>query len=640
MAFQVSPGVLVTERDLTNVVPAVSVSIGAFVGPFTWGPVDTVALLSTEGDLVKRFGKPNDAVATSFFTAANFLSYGIRLKLVRVVGANARNAGPTEDTVLVKNKTQYEHQFGTHGDAGAFFAKYPGSAGNSLKVSICTSAEAFKKTLTGPFAGTKGQSTISASGDLTDDIQVGSIVRHASTNQQRSVTAVTSTTSGGTTTTTITLNRALDKAVSGALDIKWEFADLLGTAPKTSSAVAAVGGSNDELHAVVVDVDGVFSGSPKTVLEVFRAVSKASDAKKEEGSSNYYVNVINEQSAYIRWGAHLDESWGSAAKNTNFADAVVDAAPTTLNFDGGVDDDGDPTDPTSLDNERENGYDLLRDADSVDLSFVLLGEASETLAQYVVNNICEVRKDCVAFISPSKQSVVQNTNNETQAVIDFRNATSIASSYAFLDSGWKYQYDKYNDVFRWIPLNGDVAGLCARTDDTNDPWWSPAGYNRGVIKNVVKLAWSPSKAERDELYTNGVNPIISTPGQGTVLFGDKTLLGRPSAFDRLNVRRLFIVLEKAISAAARFTLFEFNDQFTREQFKNLIEPYLRDVQSKRGIYSFAVVCDGSNNTSQVIDANSFVGDIYIKPAKSINTIQLNFVAVRSGVEFSEIVGKV
>lgn len=642
MAFQVSPGVLVTERDLTNVIPASAVSIGAFVGAFNWGPASTISLVSTEGQLASRFGKPDDVTASSFFTAANFLAYGIRLKLVRVVGSAAKNAvSPGKTAILVKNDDQYEAAQGTHTQAGAFFAKYPGELGNSIRVSVCTAARAFKRTLTGPFTGSKGSTTLTVEGDLSQEVVSGSIIRHDASNQKRIVTSVSFDEDDDT--TTITLGRALDKAVTGNVEIRWEFSDLVGTAPGTSDSVSAVGGSNDELHVVVVDADGKFTGQPGTILEKFVALSKAVDAKREDGSSNYYVNIINKTSSFVRWGDHLGVAWGSTSKNTDFSDAIsappgeaLDDGPVNLNLEGGVDD----NDLASNDAVREDGYDLLADADSVDLSFILLGEASPALAQYVVNNICEVRKDCIAFISPEKDDVVDNRNSEVNDVINFRDTTGVSSSYAVLDSGWKYQYDRYNDVFRWVPLNGDIAGLCARTDETNDPWWSPAGYNRGQIKNVVKLSWNPSQFERDELYVKGVNPVISTQGQGTILFGDKTLLGRPSAFDRLNVRRLFIILEKTIAKAAKYTLFEFNDSFTREQFRNLIEPYLRAVKSKRGIYEFSVICDASNNTPEVIDANNFVGDIYIKPARSINTIQLNFVAVRSGVQFSEIVGKI
>ena len=291
-------------------------------------------------------------------------------------------------------------------------------------------------------------------------------------------------------------------------------------------------------------------------------------------------------------------------------------------------------------------YDLFADASSVDVSLILAGKTAggtngEQLANYLIDNIADNRKDCVVFVSPDRSDVVGATGVDGQQasnIVTFRQSVR-NSSYAFIDSGYKYQYDKYNDIYRYIPLNGDIAGLTARSDNLRDPWFSPAGYNRGQIKNLVKLAYSPSKTDQDLLYKNDVNPVITQPGKGTILFGDKTALGKSSAFNRINVRRLFIVLEKTIANAADSTLFEFNDEFTRAQFRNLVEPFLRDVQGRRGIYDFRVVCDETNNTAEVIDSNRFVGDIYIKPAKSINFIQLNFVAVRSGVEFTEVVGQ-
>ena len=267
----------------------------------------------------------------------------------------------------------------------------------------------------------------------------------------------------------------------------------------------------------------------------------------------------------------------------------------------------------------------------------MAGPHSQTVAEHIVDNIAESRKDCVVFISPGKDDVVNNAGNEVTDITSFRNDFN-SSSYAVLDSGWKYQFDKYNNVYRWVPLNGDIAGLCVRTDNERDPWFSPAGFNRGRIKNTIKLSWNPTKAERDDLYKIGINPVIQFPGEGVVLYGDKTMLSKPSAFDRINVRRLFIILEKAIARAAKYSMFEFNDEFTRGQFVALVEPFLRDIQGRRGIYDYRVICNETNNTPEVIDRNEFRGDIYIKPARSINFIQLNFVAVRTGVAFEEIVG--
>ena len=382
---------------------------------------------------------------------------------------------------------------------------------------------------------------------------------------------------------------------------------------------------------MVVDEDGLFSGQAGSVLERFALLSLASDAKSEDGSSNYYVDVLNRSSRYVWWTDHLPAgiNWGSTASGTVF-DSID--KPSTFSLSGG-------SDGSSANNsDKISGFDLFKDPERIDISFVLGGDADATLATYLINNIAEFRKDCLVVLSPERDDVVANSKQEAEDIVTFRNNLP-SSSYAVLDSGWKYQYDKYNDAYRWLPLNGDIAGLMVRTDTERDPWYSPAGFNRGNIKNVVKLAYNPNQADRDDLYQAGVNPVVSFPGQGTVLFGDKTLLSKPSAFDRINVRRLFIVLEKSIARAARFSLFEFNDEFTRSQFKSLIEPYLQLVKSRRGIFDFYVVADSRNNTPEVIDRNEFVGDIYIKPARSINFIQLNFVAVRTGVEFNEIVGK-
>lgn len=416
----------------------------------------------------------------------------------------------------------------------------------------------------------------------------------------------------------------------------WAYASQFTATPNTSTYVASKGNSNanDELHIVVVDEDGLFSGTAGTVLEKYPFVSKASDAKDDSGNSNYYKNVIAAQSQYVHWLAHpatanlsSGTAWGSTANSSAFKTTT---ANITFSLSGG-------TDGNVGTSQITTGWDLFKNAESVDISLCVTGTGNSTIATYVISNIVETRKDCIAFVSPTKASVVNNPGSEAAAAVTFRNSLT-SSSYAVIDSGYKYQYDKYADLYRWIPLNGDIAGLCVRTDTERDPWFSPGGLNRGVIKNVVKLAWNPTKTERDTLYVAGINPVVSFPGEGTVLFGDKTMLSKPSAFDRINVRRLFIVLEKAISRAARFSLFEFNDQFTRAQFVAIVEPFLRDVQGRRGITDFKVVCDDTNNTSQVIDSNQFVGDIYIKPARSINFIQLNFVAVRSGVSFNEVVG--
>jgi phage tail sheath protein FI len=408
-------------------------------------------------------------------------------------------------------------------------------------------------------------------------------------------------------------------------DYKVQFTD----APATSDYVTSVKGANDEIHILVIDSLGKFSGTSNTVLEKFAFVSKASDAKINDGTSNYYKDVLNNRSNYVWWLNHVaGTNWGTAGSNTSFS---LMSSASTIQLSSGAD-------GTVASNNIVTAYEQVANPDAIDVSLIVTGPADATIAGAVID-IANVRKDCVVFVSPEKSDVVDNYGNETTDILSYRNSLS-SSSYTFMDSGWKYQYDKYNDTYRWVPLNGDIAGLCARTDLERDPWFSPAGASRGIIRNIVKLSWNPNKADRDDLYTKGVNPVVTFAGEGTMLFGDKTMLSRPSAFNHINVRRLFIVLEKSVARAARSSLFEFNDQFTRAQFVNLVEPYLRDVQGRRGITDFRVVCDETNNTPEVIDRNEFVGDIYIKPTRSVNYIQLNFIAVRTGVRFEEIVGRV
>ncbi len=524
MAFQLSPGINVSEIDLTTVVPAVSSTTGAIAGVFTWGPTDVATLVTSETDLVNRFGKPVIGFnEETFFTAADFLAYGNSLYVVRI------SSGNTATTAV-----------GSPVGAGVT-AKHKGTYGNSLAIAVVGSSGA-----------------------------------------------------------------ALSNAGAAAAAAKLR-------TPATGT-----------YNVIVMDT------TANVALEAYESLSTTSTAKNADGSTNYITEVISQKSKYIV--APADVSVAIAGVG---ASASIYAA-----LSGGTN----GLDESSLSvGALQAGYALFASPEDIDVSLILAGEARGTgngteLANWIADNVVSVRKDCVLFVSPEKADVVNNAGNEVTAVKAFSDALR-DSSYIVLDSGYKYRYDRYNDVYIHTPLNGDVAGLCARTDTTRDPWFSPAGYSRGNIKNIIKLAFNPNKAQRDELYKNSINPIITQPGQGTILFGDKTHLNQSSAFDRINVRRLFIVLEKAISRASRSTLFEFNDEFTRAQFRNLIEPFLRDVQGRRGIFDFKVVCDETNNTSEVIDRNEFIGDIYIKPARSINFIQLNFIAVRSGVEFEEIIGQ-
>jgi hypothetical protein len=422
----------------------------------------------------------------------------------------------------------------------------------------------------------------------------------------------------------------------------WEYYFNFTNAPTTTDDVSNAGGSLDELHIVVSDEDGAITGTAGTILETFEGVSQASDAKTPQGNSNYYADVLYQKSEYVYWMDH-ETTLGDAGelKASNTFDQVGSSAFAVFNYSlaNGTDD------YAATQGEITLAYDLFSDAESVDISLLMCGpsqtgaDATGDTKATAVMDIATTRKDCVAFISPARADVVDITSG----IIQTANVKSFAeglpsSSYAVIDSGYKYMYDKYNDVYRFVPLNGDTAGLCARTDNIADAWFSPGGFNRGQIRGAVKLAFNPNQLQRDELYRARVNPVVAFPGQGTVLFGDKTAQLKPSAFDRINVRRLFIVLEKAISTASKFQLFEFNDEFTRAQFRNLVEPFLRDVQGRRGVTDFSVVCDDTNNTGDVIDRNEFRADIFIKPARSINFIQLNFVATRSGVAFSEVAG--
>ena len=651
MAFQVSPGVNVSEIDLTTVVPGVSTTIGAIAGPFLWGPADERVLITDENQLVKRFSKPANTNYETFFTAANFLAYGNQLFVVRTVLTSnsaaqlaARNASTDPGAgVLVKNEEQYKESYISSAQSNNYWiGRFPGALGNSLKVSACLNANAFNENLTGTIAIANGSKTVTGtSTQFSTETQVGDILL-VGTTLIGGVASITNTTQLTIATT------YKGQTQSGATASRnWEYFNVVSKAPGTSPAGNTAGATADQMHVVVVDEDGDWTGTKNTVLEVYEGVSKGKDATREDGSSNFQPDVINQRSEYIRWGGgHINATFGSNLKNTSFGGEDL---PNNSSLGGGAD--GGPktgiaTDLTIVnDNDligTGRGYNLFTNPDETDVSLIMAGTSrggtnGEGVPNNIIDNIAESRKDAMVFISPQRADVVNNTSALT-AIETFRNSLT-STSYAVLDSGYKYQYDKYNDVYRYVPLNGDIAGTCVRTDNERDAWFSPAGFNRGGIKNITKLAFNPSKAQRDFLYKRDVNPVATFSGQGTVLFGDKTLLGTPSAFDRINVRRLFIVLEKAISTAAKFSLFEFNDEFTRAQFRNLVEPFLRDVQGRRGIFDFRVVCDETNNTGEVIDRNEFVGDIYVKPARSINFIQLNFVAVRSGVEFSEVVGQ-
>lgn len=641
MAFALSPGVTVQEKDFTSIIPAVSTSTGAFAGVFQWGPVLSPTTISSENELVSRFGKPNDNIAQSWFTAANFLSYTNNLLLTRVDTELARNAvsvvsgsvssltitdggsGYAEEPVIVISAPDLPD-----GVQATAVAGIEDGSVDIIEITNPGSGYTSAPTVTVlPPDGFDGEEAL-----IVSEISLGVKINNEDDYMSRFANGA-GTFGAFAAKYPGTLGNSIAVSLADSATYStWEYAAEFDAAPASSNYALGIGGSNDELHIIVLDVNGAWTGTPGAILEKYAFVSKASDAKKSDGANNYYKDVLNESSRYVWWMDHPLEgtNWGQAAAGTAF---VSLSTVVNSNLLGGVDD------LSATDGELINAFALFANDELYDISLIAAGKASPTVAQFIIGNVAEVRKDCVVFVSPENPSsgdiIIGSGSEVINSINAYRNALP-SSSYAVLDSGYKYQYDRFNDKYRWIPLNGDVAGLCARTDFTNDPWWSPGGLNRGQIKNVIKLAVNPNKTERDNLYKNGVNPVVSFPGQGVVLFGDKTLLARPSAFDRINVRRLFIVLEKAIATAAKFQLFEFNDSFTRAQFKGIVEPFLRDVQGRRGVIDFRVKCDEQNNTGEVIDRNEFVADIFIKPNRSINFITLSFVAARTSVSFEEI----
>lgn len=580
---------------------------------------------------------------------------------------------------IVKNEDHYSTKDGTFDTDVLYVARCPGAIGDSLRISVCDTANAFYSVVN--LAAVSDGSTISLSVGsnvatvivtnnhdgtsnssaqtaviadaltLKGNFQVTDLMMFGNTSdgtQALKITAIgntTSTVNGTVAAATFTfsyedeLRLIADQVLSTTVERYWEFSDYVDAAPGQTDFVLAQGNgaAYDELHVIVVDDKGLFTSVPGTVLEAYKGLSRATDAVTPDNETNYYKTVINTKSKYIWWAKDRTTALSNTALNVTSAS---NTSVLSLVFKYGYD--GSDENTIALSN-MTRAYDQFQNKEEIDISLILTGKSrggavGAQLANYLIDNIAEIRQDCVVFVSPDKFDVVSNKGDEADDIVDFRNALR-DSSYGVLDSGYKYMYDKYNDLYRWIPLNGDVAGLCVRTDATNDPWWSPAGFNRGQIKNIVKLAWNPKEAERNTLYKSGANPVVSFPGMGIVLYGDKTLQAKPSAFDRINVRRLFIVLRKAISRAARYSLFEFNDTFTRAQFRNMVTPYLRDIQGRRGIYDFQVVCNETNNPGVVIDRNEFIADIYIKPSRSINYITLNFIAVPTGVNFSEVVGK-
>jgi len=590
-----SPAINISEIDKTAIVPAVGSSGGGFVGNFRWGPVHQRTLIADETGLVSTFAAPDDANSVDFHSAAYFLKYSQTLQVVRENngGSNAHSAlvPLTSDSATVNNLSHWTNtvssavgEGGSKISTGTWVAKYPGELGNALTVSYCPAGD-------------------SASADHFTG---------------------------------------------------WGYASQFDGKPGTSSYATSNGASNDEVHVAVIDRTGAISGTPGSVLEKFEYLSVAKGATTSDNSPNYISDVLNGQSQYI-WNGYFgdDSAFGASYSNlgSNWGNTPVVGTATNFGLSTALSDamrtnnlgSGDESAALGT-GDLQGGYDLFEDKLQTEIDFLIApqhGSAGDGAT--VVNDlvsIAEARKDCVVVTSVDKTGIVGKTDAQaTTAAVTFANSLT-KSSYLILDNNFIKVFDKYNDKYINLPAASSTAGLMAATDIIADPWYSPAGQRRGNYRGITDILTNPNQTQRDSLYKAGVNPIANIPGTGLILFGDKTLLGRPSAFDRINVRRLFIAIEKSIGEAAKSVMFEFNDEFTRAEFVNIVEPFLRRVKGRRGITDFRVVCDETNNNQEVVDNNQFVASIFVKPARSINFVQLNFVAVRTGVDFEEVVGSV
>jgi len=569
-----SPAVTFNEIDLTSGVPNAPSSTGAFVGNFTWGPVDIATKISGEAELSATFGSPDATNTVDFHSSSQFLRYSSDLFVAREVTSEAKNAYNTllgGSVPTIKNSTDFDNQKAAlDSDGHTFIAKYPSALGNSLKISICPH-------------------------------QTG------------------------------------DAAFNN-----WTYASAFDGAPGTSTFATGQGASNDEVHVAVIDEDGEFTGTRGNVIETFPYVSLASNAKTSDGASNYILDVINNRSLFT-WMSGFDSDYtvalaGTQANNGDNFD-LSSPAVKSVSLASGV------NSATLTPTQVANGFDLFSDVDTIMVDFLIAPQMSARVdLTTVVNNMVSIaqstRRDCIVVTSPARTDVIGSTPAVavTNTVTTANSLTN--SSYLVVDNNYQKIYDKYNDAYIFIPAAPSTAGIMAATDRNYAPWFSPAGVRRGQYFGITSLAYSPSKAQRDTLYKAGVNPVANIPGQGVLLYGDKTKLARPSAFDRINVRRLFLVIERAVSKAAQDVMFDFNDEFSRAGFVNIVEPFLREIKGRRGITDFRVVCDATNNTGAVIDRNEFIAHIFIKPARSINYVTLSFVATRTSASFEEVVGTV
>jgi len=746
---QLSPGVVIQERDLTTVTAPVGLNVGVLAAPFTQGPVEEIVEIASERSLVNIFGEPNDYNYEYWFTAAQFLSYGGILKTIRIADDALKNAVDAGTAPLIKNLQDYETTYeGSNSNLFTYASRYAGTSGNSIgifvtdagpdQILVCPAPGsgnehefvedeavsaasgaagrvykyALRLTLTSVVGSfTPGQATTISIGGSPETVNV---LAWDSANRYLEISlpgggvtgiiadglVVTQGSNSGTIATSGIERRLYvgldDASISFAANdvvadtnatnvtvssVRSEYAEReylpgskwINVAPRPGTSLFAnnVGGSNDELHIVVVDVDGEITGNPGSVLERFVGVSKASDGKSSVGEVNYYKEVIKQRSQYLYWGHHETADfagtagqasagdWGQSGLNRRF-NLLRSTAGTTA-YPSGAITIGSKSNATfyyrlangvnyatstgtfAITNTNlGTAYALVDDPESQTIDFILSGPAGADDAAAIAKasliiNILEERRDCLGFFSPKRSDVIGLTDTDaiTRNMVDYFDQIP-STNYGVFDSGYKYIYDKYNDVYRYVPCNGDVAGLCLQTAEVAEPWYSPAGFSRGVLRNAIKVAFSPNKTQRDTLYASRINPVVAFPGQGIILFGDKTAQGFASAFDRINVRRLFLVIERVIGNAAKTQLFEQNDEAQRNLFLNIVEPYLRDVQGRRGVTDFLVKCDEENNPADAVDRGEFYAEIYVKPTRTINYITLSFVATRTGVAFEEV----
>jgi len=746
-ANQLSPGVVIQERDLTTITTLSTANVGVIAAPFELGPVEEIIEISNERQLAERFGNPNDANYEYWYTAAQFLSYGGLLKTVRVNAAALKNAVNTGTAPLVKNLQDYETTYESAVNTWNWASRTAGSKGNSIGIFVTDAGADQIAVIPAPGSGNEPEfvadeavsATSGAAGKvfkysivLTVESVVGDFTPGTSTTiaiggSNEAVTVLAwdpankkleiALPSGGVTgiiadaqvvtqgsNTATIASSGIERRLYIALNkssIEFAAADSVNDTNSNASAITSVrdeytereylpgvkwvnvaarpgtslyannaGGHRDELHVLVIDVDGKITGTTGAVLERFIGLSKASDAKTSVGEVNYYKEVIKQRSAYIFWGKHesglfsatataADGNWGLTANARQFN--LLRSSTGSTSYPEGRTTVGSKNNSTfyyrlasgadysttggaySISNaDLSTAYQLIEDPESQTIDYILAGPSGADDASAIAKvtslvNIAEERRDCMVFVSPRRGNVIgiSNSTTITDNMVKFFDQLP-SSSYLVFDSGYKYIYDKYNDVYRYVPCNGDVAGLCLQTTETSEPWFSPAGFQRGILRNAIKLAFTPTKTQRDRLYAARINPIVAFPGQGVVLFGDKTALGFASAFDRINVRRLFLTIERVISGAAKSQLFEQNDESQRSLFLNIVEPYMRDVQGRRGVTDFLIKCDSDNNPPEAVDRGEFFAEIFVKPTRTINFITLTFVATRTGVAFSEV----